>query len=138
MCGYRYGMKKAIHFLGAATILALGACSANTREAIKNDVESATNSAAETAARNFATQQGEEEFKNSGNELSGPLTCSAKVKEDAANVVISCTGTTKAGGAATLLGTSDELPGASVISLNGQFVGAVDGVPAFEKAKLGG
>ena len=42
------------------------------------------------------------------------------------------------GGAAVLTGTTNELPGASVVSLNGQFTGTVDGATVFTTQRLGG
>ena len=45
---------------------------------------------------------------------------------------------TKAGGAATLTGSTNEIPGASVVSLDGQFTGAVDGTTVFTTQRLGG
>lgn len=123
-------------FVLAAVVLV--GCSSDTRSAITSDVQNATNSAAESVARNIATQQGEEQFKNAQQELAGPLTCEATVKADAANIEISCTGSTKAGGAATLVGTTSELPGASVVSLDGSFVGSVDGQEVFNTQRLGG
>jgi hypothetical protein len=89
-------------------------------------------------ARNIATQQGEEQFKNAGNELDGPLTCDAKVQDGVDKIDISCSGKTKSGGAATLTGTTNELPGASVVALDGQFTGAVDGTTVFTTEHLGG
>ena len=126
--------------LAAASLVSfsLVGCSSDTRSSITSDVQNATNSAAESVARNIATQQGEEQFKNAQQELAGPLTCEAAVKADAANIEISCTGSTKAGGAATLVGTTSELPGASVVSLSGSFVGAVDGQEVFNTQRLGG
>jgi Tfp pilus assembly protein PilV len=60
------------------------------------------------------------------------------VQAGLAKIDISCTGTTKAGGAAALTGTTNELPGASVVSLNGQFAGTVDGSTVFSTQRLGG
>ncbi len=125
------------------------ACSSNTRASIKSDLQSAAtdvgqavgdagNNAAEALARTIATQQGEEQFKNAGQTLAGPLTCEAKVQGGVAKIEISCTGKTQSGGAATLTGATAELPGASVVSLNGQFTGAVDGTTVFTTQRLGG
>ena len=71
-----------------------GGCSSKTRESIATDLqtaatdvsngaESVTNDVAEALGRNIATQQGEEQFKNSGHELDGPLTCQATVQDSA-------------------------------------------------------
>src|SRR3954462_7321079 len=121
----------------AAAVLGTG-CSSKTRESIATDLqtaatnvgnaaESVTNDVAEALGRNIATQQGEEQFKNSGHELDGPLTCQAKVQTDASKMDINCTGTTKSGEPAVLTGTTDELPGASAVSLSGNFTGTVGG-----------
>lgn len=121
----------------AAALLVVG-CSSSTRSSVKSDVQNSTNAASEAAARNIATQQGEEQFKNAKQELSGPLACQANVVANAAKVNITCTGATKAGGAATLTGTTNELPGASVVALSGTFVGSVDGTQVFTTQRLGG
>ena len=99
---------------------------------------SAVDSAAEVLARNVATRQGEEQFKGAGQELSGPLSCEAKVHDGVAKVDITCAGTTKAGGAASLTGITDEIPGASAVALTGSFVGTVDGKQVFTTQRLGG
>ena len=129
--------------------LAAAGCSSDSRAAIKTDVQSAvtevsaavsgaTNDAAEALARNIATQQGEEQFKNAGQELDGPLTCDSKIQDGADKIDITCTGTTKAGGKAELTGATSEIPGASVISLKGDFTGTVDGNSVFTTQNLGG
>ena len=122
--------------------LAVAGCSSDTRSSLATDIGNAagqaTDSAAETLARNIATQQGEEQFKNAGQELDGPLTCEAKVQDGVTKIDINCTGTTKAGGAAALTGTTSEIPGASVVSLNGAFTGTVDGGAVFTTQRLGG
>ena len=53
-------------------------------------------------------------------------------------VAITCAGRTKSGGVAALTGTTDEIPGASVVSLTGQFAGTVDGKQVFATQRLGG
>jgi hypothetical protein len=132
-----------------AAALVFTSCSSDTKASIETDLRSAatdianaagdaTNAAAEALARNIATQQGEEQFKNAGKELDGPLTCEAKVQDGVDKIDINCTGKTKDGGAATLTGTTNELPGASVVSLNGDFTGAVDGKTVFNTQRLGG
>ena len=129
--------------------LAIAGCSSDSRNSIKTDVQSAVssvanaagdavNNAAEVLARNLATQQGEEQFKSAGATLDAPLTCVAKVQSGASKVDVNCTGKTKSGGAATLTGTTDELPGASVVSLKGTFTGSVDGKAVFTVDHLGG
>ena len=139
---YTYGVM-------AAGALVFAGCTSDTRASLTTDLQTAaseignaagqlTDSAAETLARNIATQQGEEQFKNAGQELDGPLACEAKVEDGVAKIDINCTGKTKAGGAATLTGATNELPGASVVSLNGQFTGMVDGTTVFATQRLGG
>jgi hypothetical protein len=134
--------------LMSGVLLAAG-CSSDTRQSIKTDVQSAVtdvanaadsavNSASEALTRNLATQQGEEQFKNAGQTLDGPLTCDAKVQDGVSKVDVNCTGKTQGGGAAVLTGTTDELPGASVVSVKGQFVGTVDGTQVFSVDHLGG
>jgi hypothetical protein len=129
--------------------LGIAGCSSNSRQSIKTDVQSAistvgnaagnaADNAAEVAVRNIATQQGEEQFKNAKQTLSGPLTCTAKVASGVSKIDVSCTGQTQTGGAATLKGTTDEIPGASIVSLKGQFVGAVNGNQVFSVDHLGG
>ena len=133
----------------AISVIAVAGCSSDARSAISTDVQSAvtdvgnalsegTTAAAEIAARNLATQQGEEQFKNAGHELSGPLTCVATVNDGISKIDINCTGTTKAGGAAVLTGATSEIPGASVVSLDGSFTGTVDGAEVFTTQRLGG
>jgi hypothetical protein len=129
--------------------VAFSACSSDTRQSLKTDAQSvitdvgnavggAANDAAEALARNIATQQGEEQLKNAGQTLDGPLTCEATVDDGVTKVDISCTGKTSTGGAATLTGSTNEVPGASVIELDGQFTGAVDGTEVFTTERLGG
>ena len=141
-----------IRLIQAATIaalLAVAGCSSDDRASIATDLQTAASDvvdaagdvaddAAETLARNIATQQGEEQFKNAGQELDGPLVCVAKVQDGVSKIDISCTGATKNGGAATLTGTTNEIPGASVVALDGQFTGAVDGASVFTTEHLGG
>jgi hypothetical protein len=133
----------------AISIVAVAGCSSDARSAISDDVQTAvtdvgnavadgTTAAAEVAARNLATQQGEEQFKNAGHELSGPLTCEAAVNDGVSKIDVSCTGTTMAGGAAALTGSTAEIPGASVVSLDGSFIGTVDGAEVFSTQRLGG
>ena len=141
-----------IRFAHGAVVVALltiAACSEETQDAVKSDVESAvtdigaavdeaSEDAGEAVARNIATQQGEEQFNNAGHELAGPLTCEATIQDGVAQIDISCTGTTKDGGAAALTGTTSEIPGASVVTLDGTFSGTVDGQEVFATERLGG
>ena len=131
------------------TALAFASCSSDARESATTDLESVATDvadaidetgedAAETAARNVATQQGEEAFKDAGHELDGPLECEAKVADGLSKIDISCTGTTKDGKPVAMLGTTTELPGESVNSLQGRFTGTVDNEEAFVTDDLGG
>ena len=137
------------HGVMVAAALTIAGCNSDDRTSIATELQTAAtdianaagdaaNDGAEVLARNIATQQGEEQFKNAGKELDGPLTCTAKIEDGVAKIDISCTGKTKAGGAATLSGTTNEIPGASVVSLDGQFIGAVDGTTVFNTQRLGG
>jgi len=146
-----------------AVIAALGvsACSdeeqddlADTADSVADDVADAAESAAtavgeavdetgddaaELAARNIATQQGEEQFSAAGHELDDSgLSCEATVEDGVDGVAIDCTGTTADGGAAALTGSTTEIPGASVTSLEGNFSGTVDGTEVFTTQTLGG
>ena len=148
--GSGYGMKiRLAHGALIAGLLTIAACSEDTQDSIESDVESAvtevgdavdeaSEDAAEALARNIATQQGEEQFNNAGHELDGPLTCEATVQDDVAQIDISCTGTTKDGGAAELTGHTNEIPGASVVTLDGEFTATVDGEEVFTTERLGG
>ena len=71
--------------------LALAGCSSDDRASIATDLQTAAsdvanaagdvaNNAAEALARNIATQQGEEQFKNAGQELDGPLVCAPRCR----------------------------------------------------------
>ena len=140
---------RVVHGVIVAAALAITGCTSDSRSSLATDLQSAAtdianvagdaaNAAAEVLARNIATQQGEEQFKNAGQELAGPLTCEAKVQDGVAKIDITCTGTTKGGGAAVLTGTTKEVPGASVVSLDGDFTGTVDGATVFTTQRLGG
>ena len=137
------------HGAAVAALLTIAACSEESQDAVQADIESAvtevgeavdeaTDDAGEALVRNIATQQGEEQFSNAGHPLDGPLTCEATVQADVAAIDVSCTGTTQAGGAAALTGATSELPGASVVSLEGAFTGTVDGAEVFTTETLGG
>jgi outer membrane murein-binding lipoprotein Lpp len=142
--GNRWCMKRAL--MSGAVVLSvlslIGCGSDGVIESAASDVGNAagevTDDAAGVAARNIATQQGEEQFKNAGHELDGPLTCTSEVLQDAGSIKIDCTGTAKSGGAVVLRGTTNELPGASVVMLEGLFVGTVDDVEVFSTETLGG
>ncbi len=136
---------------------ALGACSSDDQANVEEAVEDAGNAletaatevgeaageavddAAEAAVRNLAAEQGEEQFADAGHPLDGDgLSCEATVADDATNVSVSCMGTTEAGTAAALTGTTNELPGASLTELEGSFTGTVDGAEVFQTDSLGG
>ncbi len=142
---------KTRHILSALFVagIAAGGCSSDTRQSIATDLQTgateigeavgdATNDAAEALARNIATQQGEEQFNNAGHTLDGPLTCTSEITDGVDKIAIDCTGTTKEGGAAVLTGSTNEIPGASVVTLDGEFVGTVDGEEVFATQRLGG
>ena len=139
------------HALTALLVCTFGvsACSSNSSQSLKTDLQTAASdvsnaavdaahNAVESLARNIATQQGEEQFKNAGQELSGPLSCNAKVNGGVTKVDVTCSGTTKTGGKAALTGSTNEVPGASVTELDGQFAGTVDGAQVFSTQRLGG
>lgn len=135
--------------LALALSLSAAGCSSDSRQSLQTDLQSAAtdvanavgdaaNNAAEALARNIATQQGEEQFKHVGQTLAGPLTCAATIASGVAKIDIHCTGTTQSGGAAVLTGTTTEIPGASVVALDGSFTGTVDGAEVFTTQRLGG
>lgn len=139
------------HFTGAILLAAVtvAGCSSDSQNSISSDVQSAitavgdaageaTNDAAEALVRNIATQQGEEQFTNAGHALNGPLTCTAATVDGADKIQVDCTGATQAGGAAVLNGTTSEIPGESVVELEGDFTGTVDGQEVFSTQSLGG
>ena len=102
-------------------------------------VDEAATDAAELVARNLAAQQGAQQFEDAGFTLDdNGLSCEATVTDDLDAVEVMCTGTTDDGAAAEMTGTSNELPGASVTELEGQFTGTVDGTEAFTTDTLGG
>jgi outer membrane murein-binding lipoprotein Lpp len=136
-------------FAQGAVVLAVLTFAGCSDDDVESDLESAATEvgdavgeaaedAGEAVARNIATQQGEEQFNNAGHELDGPLTCEATVDDGVDEIDISCTGTTQAGGAAELTGTTSEIPGASVVFLDGEFIGTVDGEEVFSTERLGG
>jgi hypothetical protein len=102
-------------------------------------IDEAGSDAAEAAVRNLAAEQGEQEFSDAGHPLDGDgLTCEAKAGDNLDSVDVNCTGTTEDGKPAALTGTTDELPGASVTEVEGNFTGTVDGTKVFTTDKLGG
>ena len=129
--------------------LAFVSCSSDSRDELEEDartaisdagdaVDEAVRDAAEAVARNIAAEQGEEQFNDAGHPIDGKLTCEANADDGADEIEISCTGTTESGGEAALTGTTSELPGASVVTLDGDFTGTVDGEEVFSTTRLGG
>ena len=95
-------------------------------------VDEAATDAAELVARNLAAEQGEQQFEDAGFPLDDDgLACEATVGDGLDSVEVMCTGTTENGEAAEMTGTTNELPGASVTELEGEFTGTVDGTEAF-------
>lgn len=132
-----------------SALVPLAACSEESRDSIEDEVRSvateavevldeASEDAVEAAARNFASSQGAEEFSSAGHPIDGDLSCEADATDDLTAVELACTGTTDDGGRAELTGTTDELPGLSIVELNGDFVGTVDGEEVFSTRRLGG
>jgi len=126
-------------------LLLAAACSDdgdNSADDVAEDVSSAvdegTNDAAETAARNLASAQGEDEFSAAGVDVEGDLTCEATASDQVDTMQINCTGTGTDGQALALEGTTNEVPGASVTELEGTFVGTADGTEVFNVDTLGG
>lgn len=126
-------------------LLLAAACSDdgdNSADDVAEDVSSAvdegTNDAAETAARNLASAQGEDEFSAAGVDVEGDLTCEATASDQVDTMQINCTGTGTDGQALALEGTTNEVPGASVTELEGTFVGTADGTEVFNVDRLGG
>jgi len=129
--------------------IVFAACSSDSRDALEDDartavsdvdeaVDEASRDAGEAAARNIATEQGEEQFRDAGHPIEGKLTCEATIADGIDAIDIACTGTTETGGAAALTGRTSELPGASVVTLDGDFTGTVDREEVFSTARLGG
>jgi hypothetical protein len=107
-------------------------------ENVSTVVDEGVNDAVETAARNIASAQGEDEFSAADIEVDGDLTCEATADDSAGAVDISCTGTSTDGQELALTGTTDEIPGASVTELEGTFTGTADGTEVFSVDTLGG
>ncbi len=104
---------------------------------VADAINEAGEDAVELAARNIASQQGAEEFADAGHSIDGDLECAADATEDLTAVEIDCSGVTENGSAATLTGSTTELPGASLTELEGTFVGLVDGEEVFSTDALG-
>ena len=128
--------------------LSAAACSDDTTESIRTDLESvatdavdiideASEDAVELAARNLASIQGGQEFEAAGHPIEDRLTCDADATSDLTAVDIACTGTTVDGGQASMTGTTSEFPGVSFDELDGDFVGTVDGTQVFATERLG-
>jgi len=136
-------------FAVVALAASAAACDDDTQDSVEEEVESVvtdvvdaidevSEDAVELAARNFASQQGSQEFEDAGHPIDGDLICEADATSDLTAVEISCTGTTVDGGDASLSGTSSEFPGVSFDELDGDFVGSVDGTEVFSTERLGG
>ncbi len=91
----------------------------------------------ELAARNFASNQGADEFADAGYPIDGNLECTADATDDLTAVEINCGGATEDGLVVALTGTTTELPGASLTELEGDFVGIVGGNEVFRTDALG-
>jgi hypothetical protein len=117
----------------AALVIGLAACSDEDRDEVLDD-------ATELAVRNFAALQGAEHFDSAGYDIDDDgLTCTATVAEGGRTAVaVECTGTTTDGGDAVLTGVTSELPGASIIELEGEWTATVDGEEVFTTDELGG
>lgn len=129
----------------ALSLALLGACSDDDEggvddaaEDVGDAIDETASDAVETAARNLASAQGEDEFSAAGVDVEGDLACEATVKEQEDNVDIGCTGTGTDGEALVLAGTTDEIPGESLTELEGTFVGTADGTEVFTVDTLGG
>ncbi len=103
---------------------------------VENQIDEAGRDTAELAARTLATEQGEKEFDNAGHPLDGKLTCTATYMDDD-RIAIECSGKTKAGEDAMLVGTTEETTLAEVAEVKGEFVGTVAGAEVFRLDKLG-
>ena len=123
----------------AAGLLVVG-CSDDSRSEIVDDANEVLDDATEAAVRNFARLQAEEQFNAAGYEIDDDgLACTAAIGEGGRDSVdVECTGTTVDGGEAALIGTTSELPGASITELKGSFTATVDGADVFETDQLGG
>jgi hypothetical protein len=116
-----------------AAVVGVAACSDEDRDEVLDD-------ATELAVRNFAALQGSEQFNNAGHEIDDEgLSCTATVTKDGRTAVeVECTGTTTDGGEAVLTGITSELPGASIVELEGEWTATVDGEQVFTTDGLGG
>jgi hypothetical protein len=116
-----------------AALLVLAACSDEDRDEVLDE-------ATELAVRNFAALQGAENFDSAGHEIDGDgLTCTATVGDGGRTAVnVGFTGTTTDGGEAVLTGVTSELPGASIIELEGEWTATIDGEEVFTTDELGG
>src|SRR5262245_29562100 len=102
--------------LVVAAGLGAAGCSDDSRSDLIDDANEVLDDATETAVRNFARLQAEEQFNAAGHEIDADgLTCTAAIGEGGRDGVdVKCTGTTVDGGDAALVGTTSELPGASI------------------------
>jgi hypothetical protein len=116
---------------GAAVAAVLGmAIGVSACDDAEKQLDKAKTDVGEFAIRNAAAIAGTEAFKQNDHELTEQLDCTADVTADN-DATVSCTGTTKDGKAATLVGTAD---GDNLDK--GNFVGKVDGQEVFSKDSL--
>lgn len=129
--------------------MALPACSDDTNEAIEDDLRSGAEEVGDAAeevsedtielvARNIASTQGAQEFEAVGHPIEGDLTCVADAAADLTTVEVDCSGETQDGSTAELIGTTSELPGASITELEGEFIGFIGTEEVFRTDRLGG
>ena len=107
---------------------------------VEEAVDEAATDAAELVARNVAAEQGEQQFEDAGFPLDDSgLACEATVGDelDAVDVTLHGDDRGRRGGGDDRH-RPNELPGASVTELEGQFTGTVDGTEAFTTDTLGG
>ena len=121
--------------LAVAATLALASCGSDD---LSDATDELGEDAIESIARNIASESGEEQFAESGNEIDGELECEATVVTDKlSKVEIHCTGVVEGGGDAELNGATNELPGGDFDRLDGLFKATVDGNEVFATDQLG-
>jgi hypothetical protein len=106
-------------------------------ESASSAIDEGTDNAAEAAVRTLAAQHGADQFASEGHEIDGDLSCEASLADGEDAVDVTCEGTTVDGEAASLTGTTSELPGASATELEGDFTGTVAGEEVFQVDRLG-
>lgn len=105
--------------------------------AVADAIDEFGEDAVEVVARNLASTNAAQEFRDAGHPIEGELRCTADATEDLTAVELDCSGATEDGGVASMTGSTTELPGASVTELEGDFVGFVDNVEVFATDALG-